>query len=137
MDVELLEIRQHMGRFPPFDAISDDLLDELAGSVEVAYFKAGSDILLLDQELHELCYIRSGAVEVYRRNGELYNRRGEGDIFGQFSLLRNHRVRYPVRAMEDTLIYFIPEVIFHRLCEEDETSSRRPPRWSSRRRTTT
>ncbi|MDI5933606.1 DUF294 nucleotidyltransferase-like domain-containing protein [Halomonas kalidii] len=120
MDVELLEIRQHMGRFPPFDAISDDLLDELAGSVEVAYFKAGSDILLLDQELHELCYIRSGAVEVYRRNGELYNRRGEGDIFGQFSLLRNHRVRYPVRAMEDTLIYFIPEAIFHRLCEEDE-----------------
>ncbi|CAM3542505.1 DUF294 nucleotidyltransferase-like domain-containing protein [Halomonas lysinitropha] len=120
MDVELLEIRQHMGRFPPFDGLSDELLDELAGSVEVAYFKAGSDILVLDQEVHELCYIRSGAVEVYRRGGELYNRLGEGDIFGQFSLLRNHRVRFPAQAMEDTLIYFIPESAFQRLCEADD-----------------
>ncbi|WP_373182233.1 DUF294 nucleotidyltransferase-like domain-containing protein [Halomonas campaniensis] len=120
MEVELLEIRQHMGRFPPFDGISDDLLDAVAGEVEVAYYKAGTDILLLDREIHELGYIRSGAVEVYRRNGDLYNRLGEGDIFGHFSLLRNHRVRFPARALEDTLIYFIPEALFQRLCEEDE-----------------
>ncbi|MCG6657753.1 cyclic nucleotide-binding/CBS domain-containing protein [Halomonas campisalis] len=120
MEVELLEIRQHMGRFPPFDSLSDELLDELAGQVEVGYFKAGADILVLDQEVHELCYIRSGAVEVYRRNGDLYNRLGEGDIFGHFSLLRNHRVRFPARALEDTLIYFIPEAVFRRLCESDE-----------------
>ncbi|MDX1464189.1 MAG: DUF294 nucleotidyltransferase-like domain-containing protein [Halomonas sp.] len=120
MDVELLEIRQHMGRFPPFDGISDDLLDEVAGQVEVAYFKAGSDILTLDQEVHDFCYIRSGAVEVYRRGGELYNRLGEGDIFGHFSLLRNRRTRFPAKAMEDSLIYFIPESIFYQLCEADE-----------------
>ncbi|TDR56036.1 CBS domain-containing protein [Halomonas ventosae] len=120
MDVELLEIRQHLGRYPPFDGLSDELLDEVAGSVEVAYFKAGSDILVLDQEVHELCYIRSGAVEVYRRGGELYNRLGEGDIFGHFSLLRNHRARFPARAMEDSLIYFIPEPAFQRLCEADD-----------------
>ncbi|ATJ81797.1 DUF294 nucleotidyltransferase-like domain-containing protein [Halomonas beimenensis] len=120
MDVELLEIRQHLGRFPPFDTLTDELLDEVASQVEVAYFKAGKEILSLDQELHELCYIRSGAVEVYRRGGELYNRLGEGDIFGQFSLLRNRRVRYPAKAMEDTLIYFIPEAVFRHLCEADE-----------------
>jgi CBS domain-containing protein len=120
MEVELLEIRQHMGRFPPFDGLSDDLLDELASQVEVGYFKAGADILVLDQEVHDFCYIRSGAVEVYRRNGDLYNRLGEGDIFGHFSLLRNHRVRYPARALEDTLIYFIPETVFRHLCEADE-----------------
>ncbi|MGQ4878844.1 DUF294 nucleotidyltransferase-like domain-containing protein [Billgrantia sp. LNSP4103-1] len=120
MDAELIEIRQHMGRFPPFDALDDELLDEVAGQVEVGYYKAGSDVLRFDQELHELCYIRSGAVEVRRRTGDLYNRLGEGDIFGQFSLLRNHRVRYPARALEDTLIYFIPEGIFLRLCEADE-----------------
>ncbi|WP_136248843.1 DUF294 nucleotidyltransferase-like domain-containing protein [Halomonas borealis] len=120
MDVELLEIRQHLGRFPPFETLSDELLDEVASRVEVAYFKADSDILVLDQELHELCYVRSGAVEIYRRGGELYNRWGEGEIFGQFSLLRHNRVRYPVRAMEDSLIYFIPEEVFHRLCEADD-----------------
>ncbi|PSJ23228.1 cyclic nucleotide-binding protein [Halomonas sp. ND22Bw] len=120
MDVELLEIRQHLGRFPPFETLSDELLDEVASNVQVAYFKADTDILTLDQELHELCYIRSGAVEVYRRGGELYNRRGEGEIFGQFSLLRNNRVRYPVRAMEDSLIYFIPETVFQHLCQADD-----------------
>ncbi|CBV43326.2 DUF294 nucleotidyltransferase-like domain-containing protein [Halomonas elongata] len=120
MDVELLEIRQHMGRFPPFETLSDAMLDEVVDSVEVAYFKAGEEILSLDQELHELCYIRSGAVEVFRRGGELHNRLGEGDIFGQLSLLRHHRVRYPATAMEDTLIYFIPEAMFQRLCEVDD-----------------
>ncbi|MEQ6916892.1 DUF294 nucleotidyltransferase-like domain-containing protein [Halomonas aquatica] len=119
MEVELLEIRQHMGRFAPFDRISDELLDEVAGQVDVAYFKAGSDILVLDDEVQGFCYIRSGAVEVYRRGGELYNRLGEGDIFGHFSLLRNRRVRFPARAMEDSLIYFIPESVFYQLCEAD------------------
>ncbi|WP_336268483.1 DUF294 nucleotidyltransferase-like domain-containing protein [Vreelandella arctica] len=120
MDVELLEIRQHMGRFPPFDGLSDDLLDAIAEQVEVSYFKTGSTILALNDMPSDLCYIRSGAVEVYRSQGELYNRLGEGDIFGHFSLLRNHKVRLPAKAIEDTLLYFIPKAVFHRLCDEDE-----------------
>ncbi len=120
MDVELLEIRQFMGQFPPFDGLSDELLDAIAERVEVSYFKTGSDILVLNDILDELCFIRSGAVEVYRRQGELYNRLGEGDIFGHFSLLRNHKVRFPAQAIEDTLIYFIPNDVFQRLCEEDD-----------------
>ncbi|MBZ5486164.1 cyclic nucleotide-binding/CBS domain-containing protein [Halomonas aquamarina] len=120
MDVELLEIRQFMGQFPPFDGLSDELLDAIAERVEVSYFKTGSDILVLNDTLDELCFIRSGAVEVYRRQGELYNRLGEGDIFGHFSLLRNHKVRFPAQAIEDTLIYFIPNDVFQRLCEEDD-----------------
>ncbi|MCW8829790.1 MAG: DUF294 nucleotidyltransferase-like domain-containing protein, partial [Gammaproteobacteria bacterium] len=67
-----------------------------------------------------LYYIRSGAVEIYRHSGELYNRLGEGDIFGQFGLLRNHRVRFPATAIEDTLLYLIPEEMFDRLCDKDE-----------------
>ncbi|MGM0913114.1 MAG: DUF294 nucleotidyltransferase-like domain-containing protein [Pseudomonadota bacterium] len=120
MEVEWLEIRQHMGRFPPFDALSDERLDEIAGQVEVAYYRADSDIYVADQEIDALGYVRSGAVEVRRRNGELYDRRGEGEIFGHFSLLRNHKVRFPIRTLEDSLIYFIPDAIFQRLCEEDE-----------------
>ncbi|MEQ5801074.1 DUF294 nucleotidyltransferase-like domain-containing protein [Halomonas sp. H10-9-1] len=120
MEVEWLEIRQHMGRFPPFDTLSDELLDEIAGQVEVAYYRADSDIFVIDQEIDALGYVRSGAVEVYRRNGQLYNRLGEGSILGQSSLLRNRKTRFPARALEDTLIYFIPDAIFQRLCEEDE-----------------
>lgn len=120
MDSELLEIREHIGRSPPFDGLSDDLLDGVASHVEVAYFQAGTPIHRYGEEIHDLCYIRSGAVEIFRRNGELYNRLSEGDIFGHFALLRNHQVSFPATAIEDTLIYFIPEAIFFRLCEEDD-----------------
>lgn len=120
MDAEALEIRQHLARFAPFDALSDELLDEVAGGIDVVYFKAGSDILQRSQPIDALHYIRSGAVEVYRRNGALHNRLEEGDIYGHFSLLRNHRVHFPVKAIEDTLIYLVPDETFRKLCTEDE-----------------
>ena len=117
MQIELIEIRDHLNRFPPFDALPEDRLDAIATQVQVAYFKAGSDILLYGADIHELHYVRSGAVEIYRRNGELYNRLSEGDIFGQAGLLRSNKVRFPARAIEDSLIYFIPAVVFAQLCE--------------------
>ncbi|WP_106478687.1 DUF294 nucleotidyltransferase-like domain-containing protein [Phytohalomonas tamaricis] len=120
MDVELLEIREHMGRFAPFDALPDELLDEVASQVEIAYFQAGTDIHHYGEDINDLHYIRSGAVEIFRRNGTLYNRLSEGDVFGQFGLLRNQRVSFPAKAIEDTLIYFIPYPVFTRLCEEDD-----------------
>jgi len=120
MDVEVIEIRQHMARFAPFEALSDELLDKVAGSVDVVYFKAGSEILHRDETINELHYIRSGAIEIYRRSGTLHNRLEEGDIYGHFSLLRNRRVHFPAKAIEDTLIYLIPGTVFEELCAEDE-----------------
>jgi len=120
MQIELLEIRDHLQRFPPFDALPDESLDAIARQIEVAYYKAGSDILLYGAAIHELHYVRSGAVEIYRRNGALYNRLSEGDIFGQAGLLRSNKVRFPARAIEDSLIYFIPATLFAQLCEEHD-----------------
>jgi len=120
MQAELLEIRQHMAQYPPFEQLSDDLLDELAGQVEVGYFQAETDIYRHGDAVDYLHYIRSGAIDLYRRNGDLYNRLSEGDIFGQFDLLRDRRVRFPARAIEDTLIYFIPHAAFQHLCDADD-----------------
>ncbi|WP_439133836.1 DUF294 nucleotidyltransferase-like domain-containing protein, partial [Pseudomaricurvus sp.] len=108
-----------MTQFPPFDNLPSELLDEVVEVVEIAYFKAGTMILEQGQPIHALPYIRSGAVEVYHSSGDLYNRLEEGDIFGQFGLLRQRRVRFPVKAIEDTLLYRIPEAYFQRLCEDD------------------
>lgn len=117
---EVREIRQHLCIYPPFDSLSDDLLDEVADAVDVAYFKSGSSILDRDDEIDSLYYIRSGAVDIHRRNGALYNRLGEGDIFGHFSLLRHRKVHFPAKAIEDTLIYLIPVAVFADLCDRDE-----------------
>ena len=116
MEIELLEIRNHLARFRPFRELPPEVLDELVRHIEVSYFRSGSDILQLGQQSEFLYFIRSGAVEVSRSNGELYNRFGEGNSFGQFALLRTRKVRYPVKAIEDTLIYLIPAIQFHQLC---------------------
>ncbi|MGV8842069.1 MAG: DUF294 nucleotidyltransferase-like domain-containing protein [Pseudomonas sp.] len=121
MQIELIEIRDHLSRFPPFDGLPEETLDEIARQTEVAYFKAGTDILTFGADIHDLHYVRSGAVEIYRRNGELYNRLTEGDLFGQLSLLRKNKVRFPARAIEDSLIYFIPDHVFEQLCETHES----------------
>ncbi|MCF7982967.1 MAG: DUF294 nucleotidyltransferase-like domain-containing protein [Thiohalocapsa sp.] len=120
MEAEVLEIRDHVSGNPPFDALADELLDEVAGAVEIAYFKAGTTIAERGGPVQALFYIRSGAVEVYRPNGQLYDRLGEGDIFGQFDLLRNRLIRFPVQAIEDTLLYLIPKPVFDRLCDADD-----------------
>lgn len=120
MQIELIEIRDHLSRFAPFDELPEETLDETASQVQVRYYKAGTPILEFGQEITELHYIRSGAVEIYRRNGEFFNRLGEGDIFGQASLRRGGRVRFPASALEDTLIYFIPGEQFNQLCEQHD-----------------
>ncbi|HHQ69207.1 MAG TPA: CBS domain-containing protein, partial [Halothiobacillaceae bacterium] len=119
MSVEVNEIRDHIRRFPPFDRLGNTQLDEIAQSIEIAYYKAGSEITRFGEPIHHLGYVRSGAVEVYRHDGELYHRLSEGGIFGHFGLLRNQQVRYPATAIEDSLIYFVPERVFNHLCEID------------------
>ncbi|MCK1789118.1 DUF294 nucleotidyltransferase-like domain-containing protein [Pseudomonas violetae] len=120
MQIELQEIRDHLHRFPPFDQLPQESLDAIAQRIEVSYFKAGSDILVAGAVIQDLHYVRSGAVEIYRRNGDLYNRLVEGDIFGQAGLLRSNKVRFPARALEDSLIYFIPADMFAELCAQHD-----------------
>ncbi len=120
MQAELIDIRNHMAQYPPFDEMAEELLDSVVGSIEVVYYKAGSQILELGDPNNWLFYVRSGAVEIYRRTGELYNRISEGEVFGQFGLLMNKKVRFPAKALEDSLVYRIPDETFHYLWENDE-----------------
>lgn len=120
MEVEQLEIREHLRRHPPFSLLDEDRLNQVSGQVEIAYFRAGSDILTLGQPVTDLHYIRQGSVEVFRSNGGFYNRLGEGDIFGQIGLISGRGTRFPVRAQEDTLLYFIPAAMFSALCEHSD-----------------
>ena len=121
MQAELIEIRNHLAKHAPFDELTDKMLDRVVWGIEISYFRAGTEVLELDQNNQYLHYIRSGAVEVFRRTGELYNRIGEGEIFGQFGLMMNKTVRFPAKAIEDTLIYLIPYDIFQYLIENSES----------------
>ena len=118
MEAEHLEILNFLRRFPPFNELPEDELVELAKNPEISYFKAGSQVLEYNESISDLYVIRNGSVETYNRNGDLFNRLSEGGFFGEAGLLRKGRVRYPVKALEDTLIYFIPGSLFNRLFDE-------------------
>ncbi|WP_020405564.1 DUF294 nucleotidyltransferase-like domain-containing protein [Hahella ganghwensis] len=120
MQAEQLEILDFLHRHPPFRDLPEETLGWLSQNIEISYFKAGTQILQFGDEVDALHVIRSGAVEVFRRNGDLYNRLSEGGIFGEFGLLRNKRVRFPAKALEDSLVYLIPEAIFNELFENFE-----------------
>ncbi|MFO7582042.1 DUF294 nucleotidyltransferase-like domain-containing protein [Guyparkeria sp.] len=120
MEAEVREIREHLSRFPPFDRLEDAWLDRLATAVEIAYFRAGTPVQEYGEPIDSLRYVRSGAVEVYRHNGELYDRLSEGDILGHTGLLHNRRVRFPAKAIEDSLLYLIPADLFDSLCDGDD-----------------
>ena len=117
MEIELFEIRDHLFSYPPFRNLPKAVVEDLVSHIEVAYFQAGSMILTQGQENQYLFVIRSGAVEILRSSGELYTRMGEGESFGQFALMRKRKVRYPARAIEDTLVYKIPDAPFQQLID--------------------
>ncbi|WED20570.1 DUF294 nucleotidyltransferase-like domain-containing protein [Vibrio sp. JC009] len=115
MDVELLEIKNFIAQYPPFSEMPEEALEHITKQVEISYFRADTPIIHFGDHIHDLYMVRSGVVEILRRSGELYNRLDEGDIFGQMGLMTNNKVRFPAKATEDTLLYCIPEELFHEL----------------------
>ncbi|MEH6712818.1 MAG: DUF294 nucleotidyltransferase-like domain-containing protein [Paraglaciecola polaris] len=120
MATEQVEVTDFFQRHKPFSDLPTQELSHVASRVEIAYYKAGVPILTFGQDNDQWFVIRSGAVEVFRRDGELYNRLGEGNFFGELGIMRNRPVRFPVVALEDTLVYLIDAETFNHLFDNDE-----------------
>lgn len=120
MQSEQLEILDFLQRHIPFTALPADVLREVAKSVDVQYVKRETPIKQFGDPLHHWFIVRSGAVEIYRRDGTLYNRLTEGGHFGEAGLLQRSKVRFPATAIEDTLLYVIPDSLFLDLFEKHE-----------------
>ena len=106
MEAELLEIYNFLAKYPPINELPEETLTKVTENIEIpspVFYK------------NRIYMVRSGVGEVYRRKGELYNRLDEGDLFGQMGLLTNNKVRFPVKAIEDSLLYCIPQDIFQEL----------------------
>lgn len=120
MEIEQIEILSFLQRHPPFKELSLGEQTLMAQSIDIRYFKSGSKILEYNAPMDALHLIRSGIVETFRRNGDLYNRLSEGGFFAEQGLLRGKKVRFPATALEDTLIYLIPANVFESVFESNE-----------------
>lgn len=117
MSIELPDIERALGEHEPFCWLPDDALALLARSIEVSYQQAGEPVLELEAPIAHLYFVRSGEVEVFRRDGSLYNRLPAGHVFGQMSLLLHAKVRFSVSTRKDCLFYLIPAQLFLDFCE--------------------
>ncbi len=121
MESEQLEILGFFEKHPPFLGLPADVLHKLAKSVDVQYFKADTPITQFGGPALHWYVVRSGAVEIFRRDGTLYNRLNEGGHFGEAGLLQQRQqIRFPATALEDTLLYLVPPPVFIEVFETQE-----------------
>ncbi|MDF1762629.1 MAG: DUF294 nucleotidyltransferase-like domain-containing protein [Oleibacter sp.] len=118
MSIELPDIERAMTDHEPFCWLPADALSDMASSIEVSYKQAGEVVLALNEPIHHLYFVRSGEVEIFRRDGSLYNRLPAGHVFGQMGLLMNAKVRFPATTRKDSLFYLIPIQLFMDYCEK-------------------
>jgi CBS domain-containing protein len=120
MDDERHDIVGFLRQHAPFRELDEDTLARVGAAIDVRYCQAGTRIVEFGQDALYWHIVRSGVVEVYRRDGTLYNRLTEGGYFGEFGLLHRKKVRFPAVAQEDSLLYLLPEPVFTELFEGNE-----------------
>jgi CBS domain-containing protein len=106
-----VDIAGFLRRYPPFADLDPERLEAVARSVEIEHVAEGTTILSREGDPATALYvIRKGAVEL-TDDGRPLDVLGEGEVFGQFSLLAHDRPSSTVRAVEDTLCYLIPAAL--------------------------
>jgi signal-transduction protein with cAMP-binding, CBS, and nucleotidyltransferase domain len=103
---QLEEIARSLARYPPFQELDADRLEDLAEHIEVRSFPAGAEILrqAADPASH-LYVIRRGAVELLD-DGRVIDRLGEGELFG-VSVFSHLAPSLSARARVPTECYLI------------------------------
>lgn len=102
-----MEIGAFLRRYPPFDGLSEERLRAVVRATQIEHFAGGTVILRKAGEPARYLYVvRKGEVELLD-DGLLLDLLGEGEVFGQISLLSRAGPALTVRAREDTLCYLI------------------------------
>ncbi len=118
----LAEVRGLLSGNALFGALPEDLLEQLAGKLQLATFKLGETVLRQGQEGEAMYVVGQGKVRIVDETGEkavtlaVLNK---GDSFGERSLLYGDQVSATVRAAGSIVLYklsaadFLPLVAAH------------------------
>ncbi|MGX9416801.1 putative nucleotidyltransferase substrate binding domain-containing protein [Vibrio sp. WJH972] len=110
-DSLLVNIEQYISAVEPFNNLPPEVIKELAAIVKITYLRRGEIIDPCDDSEMYLYIVRTGAMEQRKLDGQLRARLGRDDIFG-FTFLDGDTTedrRYTAIAIENTLLYLIPQ----------------------------
>jgi len=103
------EFVDFLAKQPPFNALSNQDLEQISAQIDVEYFVAGTVIVEAGEDpLNHLYVVRTGSVEVLDK-GNVVDELHPGDAFGHISVLTGLPPQYSVRTSEDTLCYRMPD----------------------------
>ena len=120
-DTSTPEIAHFLRCYPPFDELDAAAVARVAAAAELEVFDAGVVIFAQgDEPVRYLRVVRSGEVEV-TADGRVLRLLGEGEVFGQASMLSGQPTSFEARAVtQDTSCYRIPVELAERLLAAPE-----------------
>ena len=121
MEIEQLEIRDFLAQCSPLNKLGSATVDAVTDALEIAYQRRGDIILKSGERNHYLYLIRSGAVEILNENNEPHSHLESNDWFGYRSILRGGKIQMQAIAIEDSLLYLIPEKLFLELHQKHDS----------------
>jgi CBS domain-containing protein len=109
------EVTRFLRDHPPFDALEVATVERFAAAAEVEFHRAGTTIIAEGAEpVAHLRVVRRGGVELVH-DGRILDLLGEGELFGQASMLSGLPAGFQARAAEDTLCYRVGADVAHEL----------------------
>jgi len=120
MEVELLEIRQFLEQRNPFSYLDDQTLDELPQDIEIRYLRRSGSFPPAEGFIY---IVRSGAIKIYDKSGELCEKLGEGDLYSVTCQLIDLGDCNRGEAVEDSLLYMLDCERLKALCRSSKAFS--------------
>lgn len=111
------DAERFLGEIAPFKGLPPSILSKVVDSIKVKIYPKNEIIYQEKKLLNELYIIRKGRV-ILEKEGNIIDQLIEGDSFGYISLLTKNPVDHLARALDDTILFLLPEDVFQELLKE-------------------
>lgn len=107
MEIELIEIRNFIAQYPPFDTLDETALNNLPKKLTIRYFRQGSVFPDALVETKSLYIVRTGAIELRNEHEQLIDKLAEGDVYLVDEQVDKISNKLKGVCVEDSLVYLL------------------------------
>lgn len=120
-------VKEFLKKYPPFNFLSDELLQQVCSEVELIYYEKGEYLFEKgDPAKKHFFVVREGAIHLTEEVAGISHTRehcDEGDVFGVLALLGKRPYILTAQAVEDSLVYAIPVRVFDNIMQQNSRVS--------------
>ncbi|NWO02227.1 MAG: cyclic nucleotide-binding/CBS domain-containing protein [Idiomarinaceae bacterium] len=110
-----MEVNSFLQDCPPFDSLPEEQRSWAVSQLQSVYMNEQNCNEVLRDMRPALFIVRSGVLDLRGADGRLIERLESGDLFGYPSLLSGREIVNKLKAIEDGIVYVLPQSAFDRL----------------------